>query len=419
MMDDDQKQTDQPPKTPFLSLQDNEQTAGMFFLHNWKKEHMRTVWANMTIENTSKIQLRLATILTFILLLFHIGLALAQASADSKVQFWTVSFSISSYMILLVWAASLSQKHAWQNKAGCFLFFFQYIIDSFVWVTDPEFEIKIILVIIYFIVTPILACCLYALFRNMARAVQLGRTKKEMIGISTSLFGKIVASLPLMFYLTSNLISKAFAWANALYALCELEPGATLEQDVVIHGRFNPQSVWRNCTFKKEFHYPLNETLKPASMTTAEVQLKLAVTKHSALAAAEVSTLFQSLEVSLVILTSIMLIRVRHKSIKDVFALQITLSELFLCIVTIVRVSTVAVLSGLSIEYMSVSAFDAMFGTLQWCWIVCAILTGLNLCWLVYRTIKSFKKDTCNSKVLPSTTTNNNKKNNKEIRKWN
>ena len=221
-----------------------------------------------------------------------------------------------------------------------------------------------------------------------------------------------------MFYLTSNLISKAFAWANALYALCELEPGATLEQDVVIHGRFNPQSVWRNCSVD-DWRNSLNETLKPASMTTAEVQLKLAVTKHSALAAAEVSTLFQSLEVSLVILTSIMLIRVRHKSIKDVFALQITLSELFLCIVTIVRVSTVAVLSGLSIEYMSVSAFDAMFGTLQWCWIVCAILTGLNLCWLVYRTIKSFKKDTCNSKVLPSTTTNNNKKNNKEIRKWN
>ena len=418
MMDDDQKQTDQPPKTPFLSLQDNEQTAGMFLLHNWKKEHTRTVWANMTIENTSKIQLRLATILTFILLLFHIGLALAQAYADSDVYFGLVAFSISSYMILLVWAASLSKKHAWQNKAGCFLFFSQLIIDSFVWVTNPEFEFEIGLVIGYFIII-ILTCCMYALFRNMARAVRLGRTKKEMIGISTSLFGKIVASLPLMFYLTSNLISKAFAWANALYAVCELVPGATLERDVVIHGRFNPQSVWRNCTFKKEFHYPLNETLKPASMTTAEVQLKLAVIRHSALAAAEVSTLFQSLEVSLVILTSIMLIRVRHKSIKDVFALQITLSELFLCIVTIVRVSTVAVLSGLSIEYMSVSAFVAMFGSLQLCWTVCAILTGLNLCWLVYRTIKSFKKDTCNSKVLPSTTTNNNKKNNKEIRKWN
>ena len=134
MVDDDQKQTDQPPKTPFVSLQDDEETAGMFLLHNWKKEHTRTVWDNMTIESTSKIQLRLATILTFTLLMFQIGKALAQAYADSKVNLFLVALSSNSYIILLVWAASLTQKHAWQNKAGSFLFFSHIFFNGLIWV---------------------------------------------------------------------------------------------------------------------------------------------------------------------------------------------------------------------------------------------------------------------------------------------
>jgi len=184
------------------------------------------------------------------------------------------------------------------------------------------------MIVVYF-VSPIL---FYMLFRYIANAVRLGNTRKEMIQISTSLVAKIVGSMPLFFYLMLGLISKAFDIPKARGYICDLLPNAYLEHDVSVPGKFNLQSIWRNCSYWDNVTsgYMYDENLDPSSYTLKDEMIDGAIVEETALNAATTSQTFQALEVTLLFLTSIILIRVRKKSIKDIFNLKITISEVSL-----------------------------------------------------------------------------------------
>ena len=181
-------------------------------------------------------------------------------------------------------------------------------------------------IVVYFV----LQTLFYMLFRYIANAVRLGHTHKEMIQISTILVAKIVGSMPLFFYLMLGLISKAFDIPKARGYICDLLPNAYLEHDVSVPGKINLQSVWRNCSIydSSSSGYMYNETMDPSSFTVRDVEMKRALIKKTALFAFKLAQMFQAIEVTLFFLTSVILVRVRKKSIKDIFNLKITVSEL-------------------------------------------------------------------------------------------
>ena len=309
------------------TLGDDELQAGSLMTH-WKHEHHQTMWNDLTDKTISKTQLRLATILCFVMLLFKIGLVLLEAYSPVDVYMMQASWPLAVFMILFIWAAALSQKHPWQNKVAILLIvssdMWYYFIMRFVNYNKLDSDFMFVLMIF---VVPV---ALYIGLRHIANAVRLGHTRKEIIQISTSLVTKIVGSMPLFFYLILGLISKTFAIQKAEGYICDLLPNAYLEHDVSVPGKINLQSVWRNCSIydSSSSGYMYNETMDPSSFTVRDVEMKRALIKKTALFAFKLAQMFQAIEVTLFFLTSVILVRVRKKSIKDIFNLKITFSEL-------------------------------------------------------------------------------------------
>ena len=147
---------------------------------------------------------------------------------------------------------------------------------------------------------------------------------------------------------------------------------------------------WANCTLTYDNDQVPED---PALFTLRDLQIQIQLVKASTVHAQMFSGGLQAIEVSLLFLISTLLIRVRHKSIKDIFSLRITFSELSLCLLTLIRVCCVALMSGLSAEYVSLAVYNHRGGTLTAIWMCCTSLTFLNICHLVLRTLQSFKKD--------------------------
>ena len=236
-----------------------------------------------------------------------------------------------------------------------------------------------------------------------------------MLNISKALVGRIVASLPLFVYLMLGLASNTMTLKNTWSTLCEFDTGAYYQKNTRVIGKLVPINKWRNCTSV----YPTFP--HPTLMTLREVLLQKAWTKDSTVVAATNSGMFQSVEISLMFLVSTLLLRVRQKSVKDIFGLQITMSELSLCVITVIRLGAVAIMSGLSAEYVTVDVFLTNFYSLWITWIVAMVLTVLNVMWLVYRTLRSFRQQQ-KAKVLPANTdadrADDNIKSGKRLKAW-
>ena len=308
------------------SLDDNEIMAGLLLMTHWKHEHQKTMWKDLTDKMIAKTQLRFASITTFILLLFKIGLVVFQAYSPVGVNMFSASSPIACFMVLFIWAASLSEKHPWQNKVACLVLW-----PSDMWYSEITNIIHHgysfhFMDIVGLLVIP---GSMYVGFRYTANAVRFGHTRKEMIQISTSLVAKVLGSMPLFFYLILGLISKLFAHSKAHNYVCDLTSNAYLEHDVSIPGKIYLQSVWRNCSRDYQFLEKFNETLDPSSFTLKDDQMKRALIKLTSLEAAQVAQLFQAIEITYLFLTSVILVRVRKKSIKDIFKLKITFSGRF------------------------------------------------------------------------------------------
>jgi len=238
-----------------------------------------------------------------------------------------------------------------------------------------------------------------------AFAVRHHHTTSEMLNLSKALVGSIIASLPLFVYLMLGLTSYRMTMLNTIGTLCEFDTGAYYQENARVIGKLVRINKWRNCSFASWDYWNTEDAPTiphPTLMTLREVLLQKALTKDSTVFAASQSGLFQTIEVSLMFLVSTLLLRVRQKSVKDIFGLQITMSELSLCVITVVRLGAVAILSGLSAEYATLVVFINRFKILTVVWTVAMILTFLNVMWLVYRTLRSFDQHQKSTKVLPA-----------------
>ena len=147
-----------------------------------------------------------------------------------------------------------------------------------------------------------------------------------------------------------------------------------------------------------ESGYVYNETLDPSSFTLRDDQMKRAMIKWTALQAAEFAQMLQAIEIIVLFLTAVVLIRVRKKSIKDIFNLKITFSELLLCVFSLIRLLAIAIISGMSYEYLTNDEYRQRAGILQITYFSSFFVCGFTILWLLSRTLKSFNKDNSNKK---------------------
>ena len=94
------------------SINDDEVKAGSMLMTNWKIEHQKTMWNDLTDKTISKTQLRLATIAVFVMVLFLIGIKVAEAYASD------VSFYIVIMPVFFLWFYLSGQQVCHKNIHG-------------------------------------------------------------------------------------------------------------------------------------------------------------------------------------------------------------------------------------------------------------------------------------------------------------
>ena len=95
-------------KSESQALNDDEIKAGNLLHSHWHHEHRRTMWHGFMHGKRSHIQLKFSSFLVFIFLLIKVALALA--NAYTPYSFRLVGMSVSLFMILFIWAGTLSQN---------------------------------------------------------------------------------------------------------------------------------------------------------------------------------------------------------------------------------------------------------------------------------------------------------------------
>ena len=174
----------------------------------------------------------------------------------------------------------------------------------------------------------------------------------DIHGLSARLSTKIIAGLPILCYLGMNMISSEFASKYIKDDLCHYVPGAYWDKNYtsrtsMVNGR------WMNCTDDEQFDRYYPDTPK----TVNEVMMEQEMNAYVANDLKYVVSFFQMLELTILLMTSQVLLRVCRLTVNDILSLRVSGWELSLSIVTLIRVASIMVLGGLNLEMFKFSDY--------------------------------------------------------------
>ena len=192
---------------------------------------------------------------------------------------------------------------------------------------------------------------LYWLLKSMRTTLQ-HTYAADIHGLSARLSAKIIAGLPILCYLAMTVMSAALSSKYILDDLCHYVPGAYWDKnytrrDSIVKGR------WMNCTDSEQFDRYYPDTPK----TVNEVMLAQEMNAYVANELKEDAAKFQMLELTFLLLTSQVLLRVCRLTVNDILSLRVSGWELALSVATLVRVAAIMVLGGLNLEMFKMSEF--------------------------------------------------------------
>eukprot|EP00944_MAST-04C_sp_MAST-4C-sp1_P014577 g14577.t1 len=254
-----------------------------------------------------------------------------------------IVLAVDIYLLLLVWASTLPLKSTWQLIVGVMLTGFNRIIRYFL-----DFDWAEALFLLGF------GLLLYWLFISMRTTLQ-HTYAADIHGLAARLSAKIIAGLPILCYLAMTMISARLSQKYIVDDLCHYVPGAywdkkyTSRYSIVI-GR------WMNCTDSEQFDRYYPDTPK----TVNEVMLEQEMTAYVAKQLNFYVALFQMVELTELLLTSQVLLRVCRLTVNDILSLRVSGWELALSVITLVRVASIMVMGGLNLEMFKMSDYRSV-----------------------------------------------------------
>eukprot|EP00944_MAST-04C_sp_MAST-4C-sp1_P006380 g6380.t1 len=132
--------------------------------------------------------------------------------------------------------------------------------------------------------------------------------------------------------------------------LCHYVPGAYWEKNY-IHRRSIVKGLWMNCTDSEQIdrYYPDTPKTVNEVMVAQEMDAFIANNVKGSVANCQI------VELTFLLMTSQVLLRVCRLTVNDILSLQVSGWELALSIATLVRVTAIMVLGGLNLEMFHVS----------------------------------------------------------------
>ena len=181
----------------------------------------------------------------------------------------------------------------------------------------------------------------------------------DIHGLSARLSTKIIAGLPILCYLGMNMISSQFARKYIMDDLCHYVPGAYWDKNDTSRTRM-VNGGWMNCTTDEQLDRYYPDTPK----TVNEVMMEQEMNAYVANQLKDFVSAFQMLELTILLLTSQVLLRVCRLTVNDILSLRVSGWELSLSIVTLIRVASIMVMGGLNLEMFKFSDYLDILGGL-------------------------------------------------------
>ena len=262
----------------------------------------------------------------------------------------------------------LPLKSTWQLKIGNALAQFLLITMNYL------IRIDLLLIDGWFLLFfhAVMIVVFYRLFISMTATLK-HTYAADIHGLSARLSTKIIAGLPILCYLGMNMISSQFARKYIMDDLCHYVPGAYWDKNYtrrtsMVNGR------WMNCTDSKQLDRYYPDTPK----TVNEVMMEQEMNAYVANISKYWVSGFQMLELTILLLTSQVLLRVCRLTVNDILSLRVSGWELSLSIVTLIRVASIMVMGGLNLEMFKFSDYANIFwGLLYFIGILIVVATAI------------------------------------------
>ena len=314
----------------------------------WRDGRNRLKWKNTAEGLRNKQKENFASGVLLVMLMLQVAAGLIRWYTG--IYLIVVVMGMNYYLLMLVWASTLPLKSTWQLKIG-------NALPPFLVIMDDLIHIDLLSIVEWFalfllVVVVVLA---YRLFVSMTTTLK-HTYAADIHGLSARLSTKIIAGLPILCYLGMNIISSRFARKYIMDDLCHYVPGAYWDKNYtrrtsMVNGR------WMNCTDDEQFDRYYPDTPK----TVNEVMMEQEMNAYVANDLKYGVSFFQMLELTILLLTSQVLLRVCRLTVNDILSLRVSGWELSLSIVTLIRVASIMVMGGLNLEMFKFSDYRKIF----------------------------------------------------------
>ena len=314
----------------------------------WRDGRNRLKWKNTAEGLRNKQKENFASGVLLVMLMLQVAAGLIRWYTGIYLIFLVAGMNY--YLLMLVWASTLPIKSTWQLKIGNALPPFLLIMNQLIYIDllliGAWFALFLLVVGIVLV---------YLFFISMTTTLK-HTYAADIHGLSARLSTKIIAGLPILCYLGMNTISAGFARKYIEEDLCHYVPGAYWDKNYTSRTSM-VNGEWMNCTDDEQFDRYYPDTPK----TVNEVMMEQEMNAYVANDLKYGVSFFQMLELTILLLTSQVLLRVCRLTVNDILSLRVSGWELSLSIVTLIRVASIMVLGGLNLEMFKFSDYRKIF----------------------------------------------------------
>ena len=322
-----------------------ERDAAVKLQQFWQKAKIPLKLKKTAIELKDRKKKRFANGVLFVMFLLQVVSILVAVFTGISIIYPVRGFCF--YLLLLVWAATMPLNSTnWQLKIGVVLTLLGFMVRMVA--LHPA------LVIGWLVLPPLL----HLFFKKTTEVLQYNYAT-DLHGLAARLTTKIIAGLPVVCYLTMSTITCLISYDVIRDDLCPYIPSAHYDPNMYkdINGASLMTVVkgkWVDCTHPSEIfdrYYP------QLPRTVNEMMMEQGMKEYVANNMKANITEWQLFEASLLVLTSQVLLRICRLTVDDILSVNVSGWELALSILTVIRVASIFVFSGISLEIMSMSQF--------------------------------------------------------------
>ena len=314
----------------------------------WRDGRNRLKWKNTAEGLRNKQKENFASGVLLVMLMLQVAAGLIKWYTG--IFLIVVVMGMNYYLLMLVWASTLPIKSTWQLKIGNALVPFLGIMDYLI-------HIDLLLIGGWFalFLLVVLVVLFYCLFISMTTTLKYTYAA-DIHGLSARLSTKIIAGLPILCYLGMNIISSRFARKYIMDDLCHYVPGAYWDKNYTSRTSM-VNGEWMNCTDDEQLDRYYPDTPK----TVNEVMMEQEMNAYVANLSKWIISLLQMVELTILLLTSQVLLRVCRLTVNDILSLRVSGWELSLSIISLIRVASIMVMGGLNLEMFKFSDYLNIF----------------------------------------------------------